>query len=749
MFETNELGQISTDGGVHHVEPGGSIEVARGTPVVCIPVYGAHDYFATCLRSVLEHTPPETPILIADDASPDRLTERWIDELAAGSSVDHAVYYLRHSENLGFVANVNSMFSVVAPGDVVLLNSDCEVGRDWLRELRAAAYSDSTVATATALTNHGTILSVPHRNRPVDRLPGDPSVTVVAAAVAEHSARLYPRIPTAVGHCVYVRRSALDLVGPFDIAFSPGYGEEVDFSQRCVLRGLVHVAADSVFVFHHGSGTFGTNGRREEHERLIAARYPYYHDTVDALERATAGSLPRSLVLARRAVEGLTVTIDARCLGPTITGTQIHVLELTHALVRTGRAALRLIVPPDMNEFFRASLASLDAVDLVRTDELPDLPSKTTIAHRPFQVFDERDLELLLQLGERIVITQQDLISYRNPGYSPSFLDWKEVRRVTREALALADRVLFFSQHAADDALRDDLVEPGRVSVALLGVDHNAAPGNPVPTRPRDLPPDVEAGDGFLLCLGTNFRHKNRMFALALLSELHERHDWQGWLVFAGPHASSGTSKGDESAYLTAHPAARRRTIDLRSVPEPEKAWLLTNARGVVYPSLYEGFGLVPFEAADFDVPCFFAAQTALTEVLPLDAATIVQWDAKETAERIAAVLRDDEARGSLIGKVRTAGSKLTWDRTAATVIAAYEEAIEGRQRDLVLLWDGDASPTVLAAGGLDASVPVAVNRAFRALARRRWLRAPIFGLLRAGYAAGFMLKHGRRPAHP
>ena len=96
--------------------------------------------------------------------------------------------------------------------------------------------------------------------------------------------------PSAVTHRRWpiastLERAALDLVGPFDYRVrSPGYGEEVDFSQRCILHGLVHVVADDAFVLHKGSASFSTeegpNPIKEIHDSVIAARYPYYYEWV-------------------------------------------------------------------------------------------------------------------------------------------------------------------------------------------------------------------------------------------------------------------------------------------------------------------------------------------------------------------------------------------------------------------------------------------------------------------------------------
>ncbi len=177
------------------------------------------------------------------------------------------------------------------------------------RGLRAAAYSDSKVATATALTNAGTIVSVPHRNRQSPSLPADAAVDGVAAAIRRTSPRLYPDIPACIGHCVYIRRPALELVGPFDLWFSPGYEEEVDFSQRCVVHGMRHVLADDVFIFHREGGSFGdtedVKELRRRHHDVVTSRYPYYDAWIDEVASDPSSRLATSVGVASGAIRGL------------------------------------------------------------------------------------------------------------------------------------------------------------------------------------------------------------------------------------------------------------------------------------------------------------------------------------------------------------------------------------------------------------------------------------------------------------
>lgn len=687
---------------------------------MCIPVYGAHDLFVACLRSVLAHTPESVPILVCDDASPDPRSREFV----AGLASDHQLFYARRERNVGFPANANGGFAAAAPADVVILNSDCVVAAGWLEGLRHAAYSDTAIATATALANEGSVVSVPEAGALLSQ--ADPEAFgAAAAAVRTRSLRLRPRLITAVGHCVYVRRDALELVGEFDLAFSPGYGEEVDFSQRCLHAGLEHVAADEVLVLHHGGASLGAGGEsnpvQHQHELMIAGRYPYYHNAVHALQADRAAPLARSLTVARRALKGLTLAVDVRgsALGD---GDERDAVALVSALAATGTAAhMKVIVSPQARDHW--NLEGVEVMSLAPSARSKPGP-RADVIHRVHPVQSPAELGALSRLGDRLIVTYDDLSAYRNPSRFVSFRAWERYRSVTRRALATADRAVFCSDRARDAALAEQLVEPGRASVIYAGVESGAGVVPAPPAGGASLSPDVPV----LLCLAS----EHRAFVLRVLEALETDQDWAGKLVLAGAPADHARPSG---------------VIDLGEISDAERAWLLDRADLVLHPTPEAAAGRLVFAAAERGTAALWAPGTWLSEVLPDAAALIVPWDATATATRALELLRDDGARRHHVEIVRSAAQKLRWESAARQLIDVYNltcdsaPAPAGAPERGERLMHEHLSEDAIRLVGPDGLLPREFERPLLALASHPQIGDPVFRAIKAGYRVSNRLR--------
>jgi len=608
------------------------------------------------LRGIAAHTPAEVPVLLAGAGE---TLERVADALGSeAGTAPPLLLALELEAGAGFARAVNAASAAAGSGDVVLLTPGVEVGPSWLERLTQAAHCDSTVVSATALEDGDGPLGVPVGAWRARQVPtGQPAA---AAAVASLAPRAYPRISSAAPHCVYLRRELFDRLGELDPALAEPIATVAELSRRALELGMLHVAADDVFVTRSSA-------------RGPAGGEPPGPEGAD--ERTV---LRRCLGCARAALQGVSVTVDARALGPRVGGTQSYTAELILALASDERLCVRAVVPPDLPEPLASRLQAVPELEVITYEQAAAGVARTDVVHRPQQVFSEEDLTLLHMLGERIVIGQQDLIAYRNPAYHETLGHWHSYRRVTRLALTVADRVVFFSEHAKRDAQSEDLVADERGDVGGIGAD--VLDVSPAPAEP-DVPAGVPVDRELLVCLGADYKHKNRPFALALLGALRERHGWEGCLVLAGAHVPYGSSRDEEAALLARDPELARHVVDLGPVEEAVKQWLYQRARAVVYPTLYEGFGLVPFEAARAGTPCLYAPRASLLELAGPDAATLIPWDARLSSDSVVRLLDEGAEREHHLRLLADGMAQARWSDVVARLLETYRGAIRAPYR--------------------------------------------------------------------
>ena len=261
---------------------------------VVIPVFNAAEEVQSCLQSVHATVPGGTHVTIIDDASPDDSTRQvlsgWQQKAPAGWS------FHRNAENRGFVATANRGMRLTR-NNVVLLNSDTEVTPGWLDGLQNCLASDPSIGTATPWTNNGEIVSLPEF---CEANPVPPDATSLARVIAGMARPVYPDIPTAVGFCMAVARSAIDRVGLFDeVLFGKGYGEENDFSMRVAQAGMRNVLCDDVYVVHLGGRSFGPIGLRPDESSMqrLLSRHPDYLQRVQAFISTDPLSVRRAAIV--------------------------------------------------------------------------------------------------------------------------------------------------------------------------------------------------------------------------------------------------------------------------------------------------------------------------------------------------------------------------------------------------------------------------------------------------------------------
>jgi len=252
---------------------------------IVIAVYGAAEELRACLDSVARETDlARHRVVLVVDGPQDEAVESIVGGFAAAHP--EAVRVLRNAQRSGFVVAAN-LGMKESTADVILLNSDTVVTPRWIEKLIDAAYAAGDVGTVTPLSNHATICSVP-MGLDENLLPAGFDIVSFAAVVEAAAARSYPRLPTGVGFCLYIRRALLDDIGFFDAEhFGLGYGEENDFCLRALARGWLHVADDATFIYHAGHASFGASRLRLRRpaQRTLRRMHPRFLATITEFMR--------------------------------------------------------------------------------------------------------------------------------------------------------------------------------------------------------------------------------------------------------------------------------------------------------------------------------------------------------------------------------------------------------------------------------------------------------------------------------
>ncbi len=222
---------------------------------IIMPVYNGYECLRDCIRSIFRNTDLAThSLVIIDDKSTDQRVTAYLQKLKEERDGKRIEIFF-NPDNQGFVKTINRGMKL-SPEDVIILNSDTLVTKNWVDKLQRTVYSKPRIATATPLSNYVTINGIPkpfHYNT----IPCGMDVEAFAEFLEMISLRCYPEIPAGVGFCMYIKRDILKELGYFDeTKFEKGYAEETDFCMRALKRGFVHVLDDSTYIYHIGGVSF-------------------------------------------------------------------------------------------------------------------------------------------------------------------------------------------------------------------------------------------------------------------------------------------------------------------------------------------------------------------------------------------------------------------------------------------------------------------------------------------------------------
>ena len=232
-------------------------------------------------------------------------------------------------------------------------------------------------------------------------------------------------------------------------------------------------------------------------------------------------------------------------------------------------------------------------------------------------------------------------------------------RRAYDGAARRATVVVTISNFSRDRIVEALGIEPDRVEVVPLGIDHSRfAPEGEA--TPLDLP------RRFLLYPANLWPHKNHdrlLEGLALTADVQ--------LVLSG----QAYGRLDALMAKARGLGVSQRVRHLGHVPHDALPSLYRAATGLVFPSLYEGFGAPPLEAMASGTPVAVAAVAALPEVAGDAAVTFDPRSPRAIADAMEQLWTADELRATLRSKGLERARTFSWRAAAERHRAIYERA--------------------------------------------------------------------------
>lgn len=236
------------------------------------------------------------------------------------------------------------------------------------------------------------------------------------------------------------------------------------------------------------------------------------------------------------------------------------------------------------------------------------------------------------------------------------------LRRSVRTAIRRGAWVHADSDYVAEEIRATYRIDPQRVVTVPLGVRLPSAGAHPAPGAP------------YLLSLGSSEQRKDLTTLVAAFDAIAAQ-DRDLRLIFAGPDGNAAQALA-EAVSRSPH---CERILQLGWIDDSSRAALIRHAAAVAYPSLYEGFGLVPLEAMLAGRPVVTTPVSAIPEVAGDAVLYAAPGDADELADALRQVLTDSELVASLAERGRARAATFTWERTAEGLMNLYRQAVTSR----------------------------------------------------------------------
>lgn len=343
--------------------------------------------------------------------------------------------------------------------------------------------------------------------------------------------------------------------------------------------------------------------------------------------------------------EGELVVIKQRGLDIGKTSTKVKFIEIN---------------PPSIIERLSDKLIAASHVYLItpRAKKLAKILkiNHIDIIHYPFSTIPPGELKLSAPKVLSIMDLQHE--------YFPelfSAIDLRNRNELFGQSAICANRIITIANFTKKTIVEKLSIPGSKIDTIHLAGDLSENPKE-VPNLPNE----------YMLFPAADWRHKNHMRLFDALAGLKAQ-GFKGKLVLTGFRAGNAARLDEHIEEL----GLKDDVIDLGPVSFDELAYVFGRAKMLIYPTLFEGFGLPALEAMSVGLPVACSNTTSLPEIVGDAAETFNPESVDAIAASIQKVWSDDDYRATLIKRGYKQAAKFSWENTAKQTYEVYRKVYE------------------------------------------------------------------------
>jgi len=236
----------------------------------------------------------------------------------------------------------------------------------------------------------------------------------------------------------------------------------------------------------------------------------------------------------------------------------------------------------------------------------------------------------------------------------------------------MADRVVTISDFSKQTIVEHHRVSDEKVKVAYLCADERFYKANEIARRP-----DFPLPERFVFYPANHWMHKNHDVLLRALVWLRQEKQVRVNAVFTGFDQDSGYQIKEKAREY----GIENQIVQLGYVSVEELAYLYINAQLLVFPSLFEGFGIPLVEAMAAGCPVLAANATSLPEVGEDSVTYFNPSSAEEFGKAVMELAGNEKLRQDFIGRGQRRAKDFSAARLADDHLKIFSEACDSFHR--------------------------------------------------------------------